>query len=337
MYFFFYKTDNQHLAISYSPNKVYEGQSVTLCCCSERLTKSMALWRGLDTLPLSSKNDTKVNCQKFMNFSRNDSVVYRCFVVNKSGIFNDEVQIEVSYPPDIPDQNIIFTENDASRTLQCLAHGVPSNYTYGQWKHQSNFGKHIRYLNSCADGRVILPEITNKNKRYQDSGIYICTASNGVIASTGNSFQNGKIFVTANGPPIFLDKIEKKQYGDPRKIFSLAFVVYTKSEIEHYTVKPENTHDVPATIQMTSLNSTLIFHGTEISVEAIEVVLNFKLLSYDNSHTYSVTLCNGHGNNSFVVEIKPLEVGEIVTLGSKVAIVIILVISAMCVPVAVAT
>lgn len=113
------------------------------------------------------------------------------------------------------------------------------------------------------------------------------------------------------GPPIFVNKIENKQYGHPGKMFNLAFVVYTKSEIDCYTVKRENNHDVTASMQITSLNTTLIFHGTEISVEAIEVVLSFKLSGHDNSNMYSVTLCNGHGNNSVLVEIKPVKVGKI--------------------------
>lgn len=57
----------------------------------------------------------------------------------------------------------------------------------------------LRYLNSTADGRVILPKIANESNRYQDSGLYICTASNGVIDRNGNSFQNGKVFLISNG------------------------------------------------------------------------------------------------------------------------------------------
>lgn len=128
MYFSFYKKDNQHLAISYCPNKVYEGQSVTLCCCSERLTKSMALWRGLDTLPLSSKNDTKVNCQKFMNVSRDDSVVYRCFVVNKSGVFNDEVQMEVSCKSFVLVVNFSIIRSFSKRVLTSESNTPFSNF-----------------------------------------------------------------------------------------------------------------------------------------------------------------------------------------------------------------
>ncbi|CAC5376377.1 unnamed protein product [Mytilus coruscus] len=264
----------------------------------------------MNSLILSSKNDTNVHCHKIMNVSRKESGVYRCFVDNEIGLLNDYVIIEVLYPPDIPDQHINFTENNVLRTLQCLANGVPAKYTYGQWKHLSYFGEHIRCLNSTTDGRVILPQIEKKKKRYQDNGLYICTASNGIVDSTGNSFQNGEIFVIANGPPIFVDKIEYKQYVHPGKIFNLAFVVYTKSEIEWYDVKSENK-DIPASMQMTRVNSTTIFHGTVISVEAVEVVLSFNISNRSNCRMYTVTLCNGYGNSSFVIELKSVKVGKL--------------------------
>lgn len=63
----------------------------------------------------------------------------------------------------------------------------------------SFFGEHIRYLDSTTHGRVALPHIAKKINRYQDSGIYICTASNGVVDRSGNSFQNGTVYVIANG------------------------------------------------------------------------------------------------------------------------------------------
>lgn len=61
---------------------------------------------------------------------------------------------------------------------------------------------------------------------------------------------------------------------------------------------------------MTSLNSTLIFHGTEVTVEAIYVVLSFNISHSSNSHIYTVALCNGYGNNSLIIELKPLPEGK---------------------------
>ncbi|XP_052081083.1 uncharacterized protein LOC127719086 [Mytilus californianus] len=286
----------------------------------------------MNSLILSSKNDTNVHCHKIMYVSRNDSGVYRCFVDNEIGLLNADVKIEVSYPPDIPDQHINVTENNVLRTLQCLANGVPAKYTYGQWKHLSFCGEYIRYLNSTIDGRVMSPQIANKMKRYQDNGIYICTASNGVVDRTGNSFQNGNILVIAKGPPVFVEKIEYDQYGNLGRIFNLKFFVYSKSEIEWYNIKSENK-ETAASIQMIHVNNTMI---TEITIEAIEIVLSFNISQNSSSHMYTVTLCNGYGNYSFEVEIKSVPVEEKITHGTKVGIIIIFVILVMCVPVFVA-
>lgn len=126
----------------------------------------------------------------FINYLHRFTFSHYCFNIFKTNI---------SDPLNIPDQHINFSDTDVSRTMHCFAHGVPANYAYGLWKHVSYFGEHIRYLNSTADGRVTLPHISKRIDRYQDSGIYICSASNGVVDSTGKRFQDGKIFVIANG------------------------------------------------------------------------------------------------------------------------------------------
>ncbi|OPL33602.1 hypothetical protein AM593_10643, partial [Mytilus galloprovincialis] len=213
-------------------------------------------------------------------------------------------------PPNIPDQHIHFTETDESRTLQCLAYGVPATYSYGPWKHLSYFGEHIRYLNASPDGKVTLPPIANRMERYQDYGIYLCTASNRVADSFGNSFQTGKIFVMSNGPPIFVKKIEHKHYGHPGKLYNLTFIVYSTSEIESYHVKSENK-EIAASMQMIPINSTMVFHGTEISVETREIVLSFNTSIKSSRQDYTVTLCNGYGNSSFVVYITSVPVDEV--------------------------
>lgn len=114
------------------------------------------------------------------------------------------------------------TEKEVARTLQCFAYGVPSKYTYSQWEHLSYFGEHIRYLNATTDGKVTLPQIANKIKRYQDNGIYICTVSNGVVDITGNSFQKGKICVIANGNTFEYNRIIDSSFGS----LSLYFIYH---------------------------------------------------------------------------------------------------------------
>ncbi|XP_076088027.1 uncharacterized protein LOC143058421 [Mytilus galloprovincialis] len=321
--------------MNYTPDKVYEGQSVTLCCCSESRTSTIEIWWTINSLVLSSRYNTNVLCHDIINVNRSKSGEYRCFAENEIGIVHDDVIVTVLYPPDIPDQHVNVTEKEVSRTLQCFAYGVPSKYTYSQWEHLSYFGEHIRYLNATTDGKVTLPQIANKIKRYQDNGIYICTVSNGVVDITGNSFQKGQICVIANGPPVFVEKTKYKQYSQQGQKLYLEFIVYTKSMIQSYNVKSDNK-EIPALMQMTSVNSTTIFHGTEITVEAFGVVLSFNISNNSNSHVYTVTLCNVYGNNSFEVEIKLVTTEEKIINSTKVASITVLVVLVMCVPVLVA-
>ncbi|XP_076088386.1 uncharacterized protein LOC143058811 [Mytilus galloprovincialis] len=323
-----------YLSMNFTPNSVIEGQSVTLCCSSESRPPTLELWWNMGRRLLSSKYDTNVLCHKIINISREDSGSYSCFAENEIGTIHDEVIITVLYPPNIPDQRIHFTETDLSRTLQCLAYGVPATYSYGLWHHLSFFGEHIRYLNPSTDGKVTLPPIANKVERYQDNGIYSCTASNRVVDSFGNSFQTGKIFVMSNGPPIFMTKIEHEQYSQPGKTFILKFIVYSTSEIESNNVKSGNK-DITASIQITHINSTMVFHGTEISVETMEIVLSFNISDKSNRQDYTVTLCNGYSNSSFVVNITsgPIDIEEKKTGETKIAVLILAILVVMCVPI----
>lgn len=106
-----------------------------------------------------------------------------------------------------------------------------------------------------------------------------------------------------------MKKIEDKQYGHRGKLYNLTFSVYSTIEIESYNVKSENK-EVAASIRMTPINSTMVFHGTEITVETIEIVLRFNISNKSSRQDYTVTLCNGYSNNSFVLYITSVPVDE---------------------------
>lgn len=100
-------------------------------------------------------------------------------------------------------RNHSFTASDSNRTLQCITDGNPMNYTYGSWEHMSFLNTHIRFIHQRRE-HLILP-IQQKHSRYQDSGIYVCSVSNGVPNVHGEYFQKGHSFVVSKG-------IFKKEY-----------------------------------------------------------------------------------------------------------------------------
>lgn len=106
-----------------------------------------------------------------------------------------------------------------------------------------------------------------------------------------------------------MNEMEHKKYGQPGKIFNLKFTVYNTSEITSYHIRNENS-EIAASIQMTPINSSMVFNGTEIYVKTMEIVLSFNISYRSSRHDYTVTLCNGYINSSFVVYITSVSVDE---------------------------
>lgn len=82
--------------------------------------------------------------------------------------------------------------------MYCKADGVPHNFTFYRLEHKSHFNEHIRYLEVTSDGIAELPH-TNQSYRYQDTGLYMCNASNGVYDIRGKLFQQGEAYLVYDG------------------------------------------------------------------------------------------------------------------------------------------
>lgn len=77
----------------------------------------------------------------------------------------------------------------------CNAAGEPSNYTFLQWVHESEFHKQIRLVNGTRSGKLYV-ERTNSS---ENTGYYICRVSNGIPDMKGNTIQEAKIFFVSEG------------------------------------------------------------------------------------------------------------------------------------------
>ena len=91
-----------------------------------------------------------------------------------------------------------YEQNEATRTIACLPVGNPNTYTYNKWQHKSKYGVLIRELDGEQNGVLTLPNIPVED-RYQDSGEYVCTASNGIAGNDGKVEQRGSGYVRING------------------------------------------------------------------------------------------------------------------------------------------
>lgn len=92
---FFVYTDALHLTMNCTPNNVYEGQSVTLCCTFDGRPRTIDMWWNQKDVILSSKQHTNLLCHKIVNASRYNSGGYRCYAQNEFGFVTAEVKLKV--------------------------------------------------------------------------------------------------------------------------------------------------------------------------------------------------------------------------------------------------
>lgn len=110
-----------------------------------------------------------------------------------------------SDPPSVYLENKNFSMKESERVVHCKGVGEPNNIIFFRLEHLSDFNEHIRYLDVSSDGIAKLPP-TIESERYQDTGFYMCTASNGVYDEKGNIFQRAKAYLVSAGEYIHFHK-----------------------------------------------------------------------------------------------------------------------------------
>lgn len=102
---------------------------------------------------------------------------------------------DLLFPPDPP--LVEITSNTTTNvtagkiTLRCEGRGNPPSYDY-QWIHLSVYNELIRTLSGDSGGNLELPPpYYGSHLTYGDSGLYVCSVSNGVTDENGHVTQNG--------------------------------------------------------------------------------------------------------------------------------------------------
>ncbi|CAC5377807.1 unnamed protein product [Mytilus coruscus] len=306
------------------PDKSYfiRGETKKLCCSSDSRPFTKTIWMFKGRKGIGETQHKNISCLTLINISDSDSGKYSCFAENEIGIDDQEININVMYPPIIENQCIHFSEDKVLQQLQCFPRGVPNLYTFDRWDHRSYFNEHIRYLNSTSDGKLLLPMLKRKIGKFDNSGIYVCSASNGVPDLHGNTFQYGEIVVLWEGPPVFVEENNKIQFGKLGERAKLQVVVYNVSSIECCHIEGENSVQIRPDIEMSQINTTHLIHGTSITIEGLEIVFSFAVLQKSDYQKYEITLCSHLKNSSLIVELKPMntEIDRPLALGLDVTL-----------------
>lgn len=94
---------------------------------------------------------------------------------------------------------IRIIKNVTKKILRCESDGIPRNYRYHRWQHLSEYGQLIRMF---PNTQTIQMEQNNANTsidKFKLSGIYVCSAENGVADIHGSTVQTGEVSVLLKG------------------------------------------------------------------------------------------------------------------------------------------
>ncbi|XP_071148042.1 kin of IRRE-like protein 1 [Mytilus edulis] len=287
-------------------NVVNEGKTISLCSYVDSNPAPDAIWwsRGYNRL-FESFNITS-SCFVIANITRNNNGTYTCTAKNQIGEGSTTSTVIVKYPPNVKIKYKNVTIDIRKRNMQCIADGIPTEYTYSPWEHRSEYNELIRYLDFSSKGKLILPSTESKSDRYQDSGIYICRVSNGIPDGNSNYEQAGKGYFVSEGPPVIVHENSPKQYALTGQQVIIKLNVLSYSDIICKAISKVNgmlEPTDPSRITIEPVKVMDVFHGENVSVNGLKIAFYFTKLTSSHFQMYNITVCNMFGNQSYVVKL----------------------------------
>ncbi|XP_071176511.1 nephrin-like [Mytilus edulis] len=238
-----------------------------------------------------------------------------CIASNIVGSVSGNKTLDVKYAPDITVNSPTYTQNDAIRTVTCNPSGNPDSYIYHKWQQKSKYGEIIREF--AGNKTFKLPDVP-VGLRHQDSGEYVCTASNGIKDKFNKLEQKGYGLVSVNAQPVFTsDTIDRvKQFGEIDKDVDIYVDVYSVPKFTSYIWTREGT---PITTQtsakyQSSSYLTIVkdtFHGKEVQLDGYNLTLTIHDLEANDFSNYTVTLKSVFPGVKFTIELESASVPDI--------------------------
>ncbi|CAC5393254.1 unnamed protein product [Mytilus coruscus] len=204
-------------------------------------------------------------------------------------------------PPDV----LINTTHFEDRVyLECHASGDSGPYTFKDWEHKSESGKHIRYIHDIEnkqDGKLVL-----QKDNYQNSGIYICRVNNGIPYMNGKLYKNKQVLVHYEGPPVIILNIRKTWFAQSLGEVNVILKVFTSSDITSDQIlkleelnNETQSSEVIDSLMHSTCRDHLVFYNVNVKVPCIELTFNFTKSMEDDSRNYSAKVCNKFGCGFF--------------------------------------
>ncbi|XP_053389838.1 hemicentin-2-like [Mercenaria mercenaria] len=181
-----------------------EGNTTVLTCVASSKPASTFKWyREGQSGILHQRTGTLDNNKLtyiISNVRRTDAAKYRCNA--KNGIEaadNANVLLTVYYPPDVTAVTTNTTVKSSTALIKCNARGVPNrDYKYGKWI-QTWPDYNVPVSERPGSEKLVLTNLT-----YEHSGVYTCSASNGVqVFGTNKEYLEGSDYLLVKCKCIF--------------------------------------------------------------------------------------------------------------------------------------
>ncbi|XP_063411497.1 hemicentin-1-like [Mytilus trossulus] len=240
--------------------------------------------------------------------TRRDTGLYICKATNMVGSTMTETSVTVMYAPDVTIVYENYTVNAKSRKLICLPKGIPTNYTFFQWQHKSEYGDHIRFLDGSQDGILLLPNIQDFNTQYYDNGAYICTVSNGIQGVSGTSNRTAAVYLSISGKPMFVEDNRRFFYGVINESVVIIINIFSNPKYSDIFIHKQNGEQLisdNSNIKMieehTFVNDT--FYNSNVRVKGYRMTVKIAKLRPEMIQNYTLNLQNEFRQNHYDISL----------------------------------
>ncbi|CAC5393297.1 unnamed protein product [Mytilus coruscus] len=282
-----------------NPKTLVEGNFTKLCCHAYGNPNIQTTEWKKNGESVVIRDDSYL-CLEFTPLNRSDTGNYTCKATNTVGPSEKSMLYKVLYPPVI---NITRTVFEKNITLTCNPSGEPTNYTFDNWEHHSEFKDYIRNLRGTKDGTLTIFKAGNNSRQNENDGIYTCKSSNGIPDVHGDLYQKGSILINDEGPPIFVKANKPIQFGQYDREINLTVLLYNKfGNIQTNITKGNKALNIQTTEEKIVTND--LFHSVNITVNGIKIIFKMVMDAAEDFKEYTITACNQNGCNAYMVMIK---------------------------------
>ncbi|CAC5426679.1 unnamed protein product [Mytilus coruscus] len=238
------------------------------------------------------------------NASTKDDGIYKCLVATPW------IDIVVAHAPAV---EVVARRH----SFDCVAKGFPHKYTFNNWEHQSEEGEHIRFLDGL---HYVTLNLQNHQLKYQISGRYICTVSNGIPDVNGSLLQKGFKSMQYTGAPIFPPENRNVKLGVLGQPLILSFVLYSNPFIEDLWIEGATDGDFQNITKsdFKISNTTLLYtaFGNKGNISGYEIIFGANILRSNDFHKYNLWTKNELGVDFYRFEI--IEIDSLKTISKDI-------------------